>query len=179
VVISSIVFTTSDKWSDSIDALKAPKAVPRDSFDVLLGRRSLERVLDVLIRFAISPNEQLARKTRRRLRRLTTDENFSFVSLAVLRKIEYFNESELAPLLRLVTSLLARFPHRSTPYHVCTVGVFEVSGAIQPPFFRWASPLPCFQVGLCPRRRIAHPPRWGRISVFPRTLGHGTVYRYG
>jgi hypothetical protein len=126
-LVSSIIFARDSRWHFCLNIVKVIKAIPRGYFDDLLGQGSFEMVLDVVIGFSVSSNEQLGAKSKRLLRQLTDERTFETITLAVVRRIDFFDEIEFPRLLRIAKAILVRFPRRSLDHLVGAVWGVRVS----------------------------------------------------
>ncbi|OHT13965.1 hypothetical protein TRFO_15734 [Tritrichomonas foetus] len=108
-LLENAIFAPAANWYHSSDILTLINSVPPEMFVPLFGPNSIERVVKLLINFALSQNEQVSLSSMKVLKSLVTKDNFKDITLMISNNIDFYDMNNLTHLLSLLTGILDTF----------------------------------------------------------------------
>ena len=106
-----LIFRKTNNWFQHSDILDLIRHIPPVYLEKLFG---LNKIIDLLVDFSLSQNEQVSSLSCNVLRdSIITDDNFQDVTLLIASKIDFFDDLNLTHILSLLSSILYKFPASS------------------------------------------------------------------
>ena len=114
--LENAIFSSPSNWFHSADQLNLIKCIPPESFNDLFGSKGLKRIGNLLIKLALSQNEQVSKKSIKVLRRIVNENNFKDLTLLISKRIDIYDSFNLIHLLPLLTNIVNNMKGCSTDH---------------------------------------------------------------